>query len=242
MKKLLQSLGRSVRGTLVGLGALAFLGTTLSIANYAVTQGSGTNFASVVISTVHYAAQLICDPTTGSSNCAAVKAGNAVGTTDNALAVSDANVLAAVTGAIPAGTNLIGKVGIDQTTDGTTNGVRLTSEYPSGATASNGSTTGTTGATSTTLAAQVGATEYVCGISIRANATAAATGNATLSDGTKTYNFTQWTAPNASGLGIIEEVFTPCRPASGTNTAWTLTSAAPGTGGVVSVAIWGYYK
>jgi hypothetical protein len=131
---------------------------------------------------------------------------------------------------------------ISQTTDGTTNGVRMTSQYPSGAAAVQGSTVGTTAATATTLAATSSVTNYVCQISIRANATAAATGNATLSDGTKTYNFTQWTAPAASGLGVVEEIFNPCYPASAVNTAWTLTSAAPGTGGVVSVAISGYQK
>jgi hypothetical protein len=131
---------------------------------------------------------------------------------------------------------------ISQTTDGTTNGVRLTSQYPSGATAVQGSTVGTTAATAATLTATASVTNFVCQISIRANATAAATGNATLSDGTKTYNFTQWTAPAASGLGVVEEIFNPCYPASAVNTAWTLTSAAPGTGGVVSVAISGYQK
>jgi hypothetical protein len=118
----------------------------------------------------------------------------------------------------------------------------LSAQYPSGSTAVQGSATGTTAATSTTLAATVSVTNYVCSISIRANATAAATGNATLSDGTKTFNFTQWTAPNASGVGIVEETFSPCYPAAAANTAWTLTSAAPGTGGVVSVAIAGYQK
>lgn len=116
------------------------------------------------------------------------------------------------------------------------------SDYPAGATASNGSNTGTTAATATTLPAVSSVTQYVCWISIRANATVAATGNATLSDGTKTFNFTQWTAPLASGVGIVEEIFPKCIPASAVNTAWTLTSAAPGSGGVVSVAIGGYSK
>lgn len=116
------------------------------------------------------------------------------------------------------------------------------SQYPFGSTAVQNSTTGTTAATSTTLAATASVTNYVCSISIRANATATATGNATLSDGTKTFNYTQWTAPTASGLGVVEQIFNPCYPASAVNIAWTLTSAAPGTGGVVSVAIAGYQK
>jgi hypothetical protein len=57
---------------------------------------------------------------------------------------------------------------------------------------------------------------------------------------TATMNFTQWTAPNASGLGVTEMVFTPCVPSSATNTAIAVVSGAPGTGGVVSVSAWGY--
>jgi hypothetical protein len=53
-------------------------------------------------------------------------------------------------------------------------------------------------------------------------------------------NFTQWVAPNASGLGVAEMIFTPCVAASGTNQAIATVSAAAGTGGVVSVTSWGY--
>lgn len=42
-------------------------------ANYAVTQGSGTTFGSLVVSAVNYAQQLTCDPTTP-SQCGAVTA------------------------------------------------------------------------------------------------------------------------------------------------------------------------
>ncbi len=114
--------------------------------------------------------------------------------------------------------------------------------YPVGATPYTATATGTTGATTATLAASGGATTtYICGFSIRANATAAATGNATVTGViTATLNFTQWTAPNASGLGITEMIFAPCVPASASNTAIAVVSAAPGTGGVVSVTAWGY--
>lgn len=66
----------------------------------------------------------LCDGT-AAATCAAVKAGNTALTTDAAVVVSDPNVLAAVKGSIPAGPNLIGTVGIDQTTPGTTNLVAL---------------------------------------------------------------------------------------------------------------------
>jgi hypothetical protein len=103
------------------------------------------------------------------------------------------------------------------------------------------SATGTTGATTATLAAAVGKTTYICGFAIRANATAAATGNATVTGTiTGTMNFTQWTAPLASGIGLVEERFWPCVAASATNTTIAVVSAAPGSGGVVSVSAWGF--
>jgi len=105
------------------------------------------------------------------------------------------------------------------------------------------SATGTTAATTATLATSASTTTYICGFSIRANATAAATGNATVTGTiTGTLNYTQWTAPNASGLGVTEEIFTPCIPASAANTSIAVVSAAPGTGGVVSVTAWGYQQ
>lgn len=105
------------------------------------------------------------------------------------------------------------------------------------------SATGTTGATTATLATAAATTTYICGFSIRANATAAATGNATVTGTiTGTMNFTQWTAPNASGVGVTEEIFNPCIPASAVNTSIAVVSAAPGTGGVVSVSAWGYQQ
>jgi hypothetical protein len=115
------------------------------------------------------------------------------------------------------------------------------SQYPSGAIPVTNSATGTTSATAATLAAHATKTTYICGFSIRANATAAATGNSTVAGTVSgTLNFTQWTAPVSSGVGITEMIFTPCVPASAANTAIVATSAAPGSGGVVSVTAWGY--
>lgn len=115
------------------------------------------------------------------------------------------------------------------------------SPYPVGAIPYTATATGTTAATTATLAGAASVTTYICGFSIRANATAVATGNATVTGViTATMNFTQWTAPNASGLGITEMIFAPCIPASAANTSIAVVSAAPGTGGVVSVSAWGY--
>jgi hypothetical protein len=129
--------------------------------------------------------------------------------------------------AIPAGTATIGTVG------------QL--PYPVGAVPYTATATGTTGATTATLAGASSVTTYLCGFSIRANATAAATNNATVTGViTATLNFTQWTAPLASGLGVTEQIFSPCIPASGTNQSIAVVSGAPGSGGVVSVTAWGY--
>jgi hypothetical protein len=130
--------------------------------------------------------------------------------------------------AVPAGTAHIGTVG--------------TAPYADGAVPITATATGTTAATTATLAASgSGLKTYICGFSIRANATAAVTNNATLTGVvTATMNFTQWTAPNASGLGVTEMIFSPCIPSSATNTAINVVSGAPGTGGVVSVSAWGY--
>jgi hypothetical protein len=117
-------------------------------------------------------------------------------------------------------------------------------QYPLGAIPITASATGTTAATTATLAALVGHTTYLCGFSIRANATGAVTGTATVTGViTGTMSFVQWTAPLASGIGIIEPNLGPlCISASGTNQAIAVVSAAPGSGGTVSVSAWGYQQ
>lgn len=118
-------------------------------------------------------------------------------------------------------------------------------QIPAGAIAVECSATGTTAATACSLAASAvpNVKTYICGFSIRANATAAATGNATVAGLSATLNFTQWTAPLASGLGITEPSFgNYCYPASAADAAITTTSAAPGSGGIVSVSAWGFQK
>ena len=117
------------------------------------------------------------------------------------------------------------------------------SQYPVGATPVTASATGTTGATTATLAAVASNYNFVCGYSIRANATATATVTDTLTgiiSGTMTHEL--WVAPVASGIGVDEQIFNPCIPSSAVNTAIAAVSGAPGSGGLVSSTIWGYYK
>lgn len=67
MRRIAILAGKGLRHGLIAVGALAFSGSVLALANYALTQGSGTNFASLVISSVHYAAYVLCDATAGAT-------------------------------------------------------------------------------------------------------------------------------------------------------------------------------
>jgi hypothetical protein len=147
----------------------------------------------------------------------------------NGSIIAIAKTIANNTGAaIPAGTNAIGNVG-------------FTSQYPAGATAITASATGTTAATTATLAGTAGKTTYICGYSIRANATGAATITDTITGViTATLSSILWVAPLASGIGVDEQIFSPCIPASATNTGIAIVSGAPGAGGTVSSKGWGY--
>lgn len=114
---------------------------------------------------------------------------------------------------------------------------------PPGAVPITASAVGTTGVVTATLPAAASMTTFLCGFSIRANATAAATGNATVTGTVSgTMNFTQWAAPLASGIGIVEPPFLECIPGSSINTAIAVNSIAAGSGGVTSVTAWGYQR
>ena len=113
--------------------------------------------------------------------------------------------------------------------------------YPLGAVPITASATGTTAATTATLTNVSGHTTYICGYSVRANATAATTVLDTVTGViTATLSSYLWVAPAASGLGVDEQVFSPCIPASAVSTSIAVVSGAPGTGGLVSVKAWGY--
>lgn len=146
--------------------------------------------------------------------------------------------MAAVTTAAPAYTTA-------QTSNlsmGLDGGLRVSpSTYPTGAVPITASATGTTAATAATLTNVASHTTYICGFSIRANATAAATADSTVAGTISgTMHYTQWTAPAASGIGVTEQIFPNCIPASAASTSIVVTSAAPGAGGVISVTAWGF--
>lgn len=213
-----------------GLTTMTVLDSTGATKTYRMVQDASSRLSNTMS---------VCDPTIGANattNCATVTAGilqvslgsgGATAANQSTEITSLATIATNTGAAIPAGTATIGTVG------------QL--PYPVGSTPYTASATGTTAATTATLTGASSVTTYICGFSIRANANAAATGNATVTGTiTGTLNFTQWTAPNASGLGVTEMIFSPCVPASGTNQSVAVVSAAPGTGGVVSATAWGY--
>jgi len=94
MRKMLRLLGSGLRNGLVALGALAFAGGVIAVADYNATPGSGLTFASVVLSAKHYMANVLCDAVIGEPQCAAVKAASTPpATTDPALVtgIADGN-------------------------------------------------------------------------------------------------------------------------------------------------------
>lgn len=75
MKKFFHAAARGMRSALVAVVSLVVTGAIIAVgANYQMTQGSGTTFASAVISAVNYVEFLLCDPTAGATQCAGVNA------------------------------------------------------------------------------------------------------------------------------------------------------------------------
>lgn len=167
-------------------------------------------------------------------------------------AVAAGNLINAINGPLPVKAGTLPSTQTPVSTGATTsaqsdlNGnlyMNPVSLLPAGATAITASATGTTAATTATLAGAVGKTTYICGYSIRANATATTTVTNTVTGViTATMSSIMWVPANTAGLGVDEQIFSPCIPASGTNQAIAAVSGAPGTGGVVSSKAWGYQQ
>ena len=64
MRRLVHDIGRGLYKLFVGILIASLVGAAAYATNYTVTQGSGTTFGSIVVATVNYAQQLVCDPTT----------------------------------------------------------------------------------------------------------------------------------------------------------------------------------
>jgi hypothetical protein len=112
--------------------------------------------------------------------------------------------------------------------------------FPLNATPITASATGTTAATTATLAPSTnGQRTWLCGFDIGSTATAAAAGNATVTGLiTGTMNFEMGTGTSPAVVHTMQN-FNPCVPTNAVNTAIAVVSAAPGAGGVISVTAWG---
>lgn len=113
-------------------------------------------------------------------------------------------------------------------------------QYPTGTTPITGNATGSTGAVVGTLAALTGKTTWICGFNVSGIGGTAAIGPITIA-GLKTSSMVYQLA-SAAGGAFITQTFTPCIPASATNTAITITTTADGTATAVSVNSWGFQQ
>ena len=102
--------------------------------------------------------------------------------------------------------------------------------------------TGTTAAVTATLPAVAGKMTYICGFDISADAAALAVGNATVTGVANTLTYGQTVNASTSGFSVLSKTFTPCLPASASNTAIVVTSVAAGTSGVTNVNVYGYQE
>jgi hypothetical protein len=223
---------------------LAMVGSAFAVTTYVYKDGSNNlhNFLSLggPFPTTEYSAHVLIDSTgtEKATNTNPVKI-DPTGTTPQPVTISS-----------PVPVTIGATVRVDPTgttpqpvTIATLPAVTQSSQYPLNAIPETISATGSTAATTATLAAAGGVTTYVCGFSVRSNATSATQGNVTLGGViTGTMTFFHWVAPLASGIGTTEERFAPCVPASGTNTTIVITAPAAGSGGTTSVAAWGYQK
>lgn len=116
----------------------------------------------------------------------------------------------------------------------------FTSQYPGSSSPITGNGAGTTGAVVGTLAGASGKTTYICGFSVDAVGGTAAIGPITVAGLVTSSMVFQLTS---SATGVFRAVpFTPCIPASATNTAITITTTADGTASAVNVNSWGYQQ
>src|SRR6266403_3242069 len=77
MKRILFGIGRAIGAT--GRATVALVGicgVVAALANYTMTQGAGISFGSIVVASVHYAQQLVCDSVTP-AQCVSVSAAGA---------------------------------------------------------------------------------------------------------------------------------------------------------------------
>lgn len=114
-------------------------------------------------------------------------------------------------------------------------------QYPTGATPITGNAAGSTSAVVGTLAASVSRKTWICGFIVSGIGGTAAIGPITVAGLVGSSMVFQGSSTAAGGT-IANATFTPCIPASATNTAITITTTADGTATAVDVNSWGFQQ
>lgn len=114
------------------------------------------------------------------------------------------------------------------------------SQFPLNSTPITGNGTGTTGAVVGTLAGTTGKTTSICGFDVSALGGTAAIGPVTVA-GLVGSSMVFQLSSTAAGA-TLPITFSPCIPASATNTAITVTTTADGTASAVDVNTWGFQQ
>ena len=122
------------------------------------------------------------------------------------------------------------------------------SVYPPGAIPITASASGTTGAVTATIAAQISKTAVICGFYYAgSNATSAQNGSVTVTGvvgGTMSFGYpTLAQGANVPTTIPVDEAFLPCVPATSVNVAITVNGPALGAGApLATVTVWGFYQ
>ncbi len=112
--------------------------------------------------------------------------------------------------------------------------------YPPNTIPITGNNTGTTGAVVGTLAGSQARTTFICGFDVSAIGGTATVGPITIANlvsGSMVFELASLAAGNT-----LSTAFSPCVPASATNTAITITTTADGTASAVAVNSWGFQQ
>lgn len=200
----------------VRVNATAFT-TGLAVVSIRASSGTGGTFANQILPTKN----------TDGTNTQAIKPASTA-----AVATDQAAVVALHPNSpLPAGTNIVGRVGIDQATPGTSNLVATQSATLGvSATAASG-----VAVTATLPAAGAGLYHYITGIDMELYAAAARTGGATPVSVTSTNlpGSPAWNFPTAQAIGVVDRFDIPIAApikASAANTATTIVAPIATTG------------
>lgn len=135
---------------------------------------------------------------------------------------------------------VVGTLGVPSTQYVSVQGPASNGGFPTASTPINGNATGSTGAVVGTLAGVASKTTYICGFSISATGGVATLGPIVIA-GLVTASQTYQLFSTATGANLSVP-FSPCIPASATNTAITITTTADATASAVDVNSWGYQQ